>query len=211
VALYEAMWMYMESLLPEYEKLGRVRQPSGSTLSGIAPSNVYPTQDGDWVIIGANQDSVFIRLAELIGRPEWSAPDGRYGTHLARAEHQQELDDAISTWTATFGSSELLKLLAETGVPSGRIYTARDIATDEHFAAREMIVDVPEPTLGNEIVREPGVVPKLSHTPGRVAAGSPLLGQHDDEVIGGLVGPIELERLRTAGIVGSREASWSTQ
>jgi formyl-CoA transferase/succinyl-CoA--D-citramalate CoA-transferase len=201
IALYEAMWMYMESTLPEYEKLGRVREPSGSTLPGIAPSNVYPTADGDWVIIGGNQDSVFARLAELAGHPEWAAAGGRYATHLARAEHQVELDTRLGEWTRSRDSAELLKLLDEAGVPSGRIYTSRDIATDEHFAAREMIVDVPEPTLGGEIVREPGIVPKLSGTPGRVAAGSPLLGQHNDEVLGGVLGADELDRLRSVGVV----------
>ncbi|MCU1658472.1 MAG: Formyl-CoA transferase, partial [Pseudonocardiales bacterium] len=201
VALYEAMWMYMESTLPEYEKLGQVRGPSGSVLPGIAPSNVYPTADGDWVIIGGNQDSVFARLAELAGRPEWAASGGRYETHVARGAFQVELDAELSAWTQSLDAAELLKLLAEAGVPSGRIYTARDIAADEHFAAREMIVEVSEPTLDGEIVREPGVMPKLSATPGRVRAGSPLLGEHNDEILGSVVDAAALERLRGAGIV----------
>jgi crotonobetainyl-CoA:carnitine CoA-transferase CaiB-like acyl-CoA transferase len=201
VALYEAMWMYMESTLPEYEKLGRVRQPSGSVLAGIAPSNVYPSADGDWVLIGGNQDSVFGRLAALAGHCEWAEPGGLYATHLRRGERQAELDAALTEWTRTLDSAELLKRLDDAGVPSGRIYTARDIATDEHFAAREMIVAVEEPTLDGEIVREPGIVPKLSHTPGRIRRGSPLLGQHNDDVLGPLVGAAELDRLRTVGVV----------
>jgi formyl-CoA transferase/succinyl-CoA--D-citramalate CoA-transferase len=201
VALYEAMWMYMESTLPEYEKLGHVREPSGPVLPGIAPSNVYPTRDGDWLIIGANQDTVFGRLAELAGHPEWAAPGGRYDTHLARAARQTELDDEIAEWTRTLDSGELLKLLADAGVPSGRIYTARDISTDAHFAARKMIVDVAEPTLGGEVVREPGVVPKLSATPGAVRRGSPMLGEHNDEVLGAAVGGEHLAELRSAGVV----------
>ncbi|MDT4937962.1 MAG: formyl-CoA transferase [Pseudonocardiales bacterium] len=201
VALYEAMWMYMESTLPEYEKLGRVRGPSGPVLPGIAPSNVYPTRDGDWVIIGANQDSVFGRLAELAGRPDWSAAGGRYDTHLARAARQTELDDELTEWTRGMESNELLKLLAEAGVPSGRIYTSRDIATDDHFAARDMIIEVAEPTLDGEVVREPGVVPKLSGTPGTVRRGSPLLGEHNDEVLAGAVGGERLAELRSAGVV----------
>lgn len=201
VALYEAMWMYMESTLPEFEKLDQVRQPSGSTLPGIAPSNVYPTGDGDWIIIGGNQDSVFGRLAELAGHPEWAAPGGRYETHLARGALQEELDGEIAAWTASLPGADLLKLLSDAGVPSGRIYTSRDIATDPHYAARDMIVEVSEPMLGGEIVRQQGVVPKLSETPGGVAAGSPLLGQHTDEVLRAVVGADELERLRVADVV----------
>jgi formyl-CoA transferase/succinyl-CoA--D-citramalate CoA-transferase len=170
-------------------------------LAGIAPSNVYPSADGDWVLIGGNQDSVFGRLAALAGHCEWAEPGGLYATHLRRGERQAELDAALTEWTRTLDSAELLKRLDDAGVPSGRIYTARDIATDEHFAAREMIVAVEEPTLDGEIVREPGIVPKLSHTPGRIRRGSPLLGQHNDDVLGPLVGAAELDRLRTVGVV----------
>jgi formyl-CoA transferase/succinyl-CoA--D-citramalate CoA-transferase len=201
VALYEAMWMYMESTLPEFEKLGRVRGPSGPVLPGIAPSNVYPAADGDWVIIGANQDSVFARLAEAAGRPDWVAPGAPYATHLGRGERQAELDAEICAWTAALDSGELLKRLAEAGVPGGRIYTARDIAADEHYAARDMIIEVAEPGLAGETVREPGVVPKLTGTPGRVRRGSPLLGEHNDEILGPAVGRAEVDRLRAARVV----------
>jgi crotonobetainyl-CoA:carnitine CoA-transferase CaiB-like acyl-CoA transferase len=201
VALYEAMWMYMESLLPEFEKLGRVRRPSGPVLPGIAPSNVYPAADGHWVIIGANQDSVFARLAELADRPDWVAAGGPYATHLGRGERQAELDAELCAWTVTLDSGELLKRLAAGGIPGGRIFTARDIAADEHYTARDMILEIPEPTLAGETVREPGVVPKLTGTPGRVRRGSPLLGEHNDEILGAAVGPAELARLRAAGVV----------
>jgi len=199
VGLYEAMWMYMESTLPEFEKLGRVRGPSGPVLPGIAPSNVYPAADGDWVIIGANQDSVFARLAELAGRPDWAAASAPYETHLGRGERQAELDAELCAWTATLDSDELLKRLAEAGVPGGRIYTARDIAADEHYAARDMIIEVPELALAGETVREPGVVPKLTGTPGQVRRGSPMLGEHNDEILAAAVGGAEVDRLRAAG------------
>jgi formyl-CoA transferase/succinyl-CoA--D-citramalate CoA-transferase len=201
VALYEAMWMYMESMLPEFEKLGRVRGPSGPVLPGIAPSNVYPAADGHWVIIGANQDSVFARLAELADRPDWVAAGGPYATHLGRGERQAELDAELCAWTVTLDSGELLKRLAAGGIPGGRIFTARDIAADEHYAARDMILEIPEPTLAGETVREPGVVPKLTGTPGRVRRGSPRLGEHNDEILGAAVGMSELARLRAAGVV----------
>jgi crotonobetainyl-CoA:carnitine CoA-transferase CaiB-like acyl-CoA transferase len=162
---------------------------------------VYPTRDGDWVIIGANQDSVFGRLAELAKHPEWSASGGPYDTHIARGARQGELDDKLAEWTRTMESAELLKLLSEAGVPSGRIYTSRDISTDDHFAARDMIVEVAEPTLDGETVRGPGVVPKLTGTPGTVRRGSPVLGEHTNEVLGGVIGDERLAELRTAGVV----------
>ncbi len=199
VALYEAMWMYMESTVAEYEKLGTVRGPTGSVLPGIAPSNVYPTADGDWVIIGANQDSVFGRLAAAMGHPEWTAWGAAYSTHLGRGAAQDELDAAISEWTVTRPAAGLLDLLAEAGVPCGRIFTARDIADDPHYAARQMIVDVPEPGLGGETVPMPGVVPKLGETPGAVVRGAPLLGEHNDEILGALAARAP-RRLRSAGI-----------
>ena len=186
VALYEAMWMYMESTVAEFEKLGTTRGPTGAVLPGIAPSNVYPTADGDWVIIGANQDSVFGRLAAAMGRPEWSAAGAAYSTHLGRGAAQDELDAAISAWTVTLTATELLMTLEQAGVPSGRIFTARDIAEDPHYAAREMIVDVPEPGLNGETVPMPGIVPKLGETPGRLNRGAPLLGEHNDEILGAL-------------------------
>jgi crotonobetainyl-CoA:carnitine CoA-transferase CaiB-like acyl-CoA transferase len=136
-----------------------------------------------------------------MGRSDWVAPGTPYETHLGRGQRQAELDAELSAWSATLSSSELLKRLAEAGVPGGRIYTSRDIAADEHYAARDMIVEVPEPALAGETVREPGVVPKLSGTPGRVRRGSPLLGEHNDEILAALVGAAEVERLRMEGVV----------
>lgn len=184
VALYEAMWMYMESLLPEYAKLGEVRGPTGPLLPGIAPSSVYPTRDGRWIVIGANKDSVFARLAEVMDRPDWVDSQGAYATHLQRGAAQAELDAEIARWTAARSMDELLTLLSEAGVPAGRIYTAADILHDPQYRAREMVVDVPTPALDGELVPMPGVVPKLSRTPGVIRRGAPLLGEHNDEVLG---------------------------
>ncbi|MDQ3810794.1 MAG: CoA transferase, partial [Chloroflexota bacterium] len=201
VAIYEAMWAYMESILPEYDKLGVVRQPTGSALVGIAPSNVYPTADGQWVVIGANQDNVFRRFATAIGRPEWAAEGAALATHVGRGQRQAELDEAIAEWTRLQPTDVLLARLDAAGVPAARMYTAADIAADPHYAAREMIVEVAEPGLGGESVRMQGIVPRLSDTPGRLTRGGPLLGEHNAEVWGALVGPERTAELARLGVI----------
>ena len=201
IGIYEAVWAYMESILPEYDKLGRIRERTGSILPGVAPSNVYPTAGGEWVLIAANADNVFRRFAEAIGHPEWAA-DARFATHLARGRHQQELDDLIAQWTSTRAIDEILALLDQAGVPAGRIYSARDIARDPHYAARGMIASVFDPQLGEEI-RVQGIVPKLSATPGSIRASGPALGEHNREVYCDLLGlsEPELARLAAEGVV----------
>lgn len=201
VGIYEAMWAYMESLLPEYEKLGRVRQPTGAILPGVAPSNVYPTADGEWMVIGANHDAVFRRLATAMGHPEWAEPGGDYATHEDRGKRQTELDGTIAEWTRTLAAADLLRRMDEAGVPAGRIFTAANIATDPHYAARDMVIEVPDPGLAGETVRMQAVVPRLSETPGRVARGGPLLGEHNAEVWGGLLGAERLADLKRLGVV----------
>jgi formyl-CoA transferase/succinyl-CoA--D-citramalate CoA-transferase len=201
VAIYEAMWSYMESLLPEYDKLGVVRQPTGSVLTGIAPSNVYPTADGQWVLIGANMDTIFERFAAAIGQAEWSTVDHPYSTHRGRGTYMREIDACVTEWTGTRTADEVLEVLEKAGVPAGRIFTAAEIARDPHYAARGMLVSVPEPNLDGELVRMQGVVPKLSETPGSFTRGGPLLGEHNDEVWGGLVGAERLAELRHQGVV----------
>ena len=180
VAIYEAVWAYMESTIGDYDKLGLVREPTGARLAGVAPSSVYPTADGIWVLIAANRDTVFRRLALAMGSPDL-AWDPQYQTHEARGRHQNELDDLITRWSIGEDSSELLKTLDEHGVPAGRIYTAADIASDPHYQAREMIVHVRNDLI-EEDVAMPGIVPKLSSTPGLVRTGGPLLGEHNVEV-----------------------------
>ena len=201
VALYEAMWMYMESLLADYSILGLERQPTGATLPGIAPSNVYPTATGEWIIIAANQNTVFTRLARAMGRNDWLSADSPFATHLGRGRLQAELDSDIAEWTIQRNAGDVLDLMVEYGVPAGRIYTAKDIANDPHYAAREMIVSVPESNLGGEEVPMPGVVPKLTRSPGRVLGGAPLLGEHTEEVLRDVVDPDRLRHLQEAGLV----------
>ncbi|MGF1662815.1 MAG: CaiB/BaiF CoA transferase family protein [Kineosporiaceae bacterium] len=199
-AIYEAVLAMMESLVPEWEIAGYQRERTGSVLPNVAPSNAYPTADGEMVLVAANQDSVFARLAGVMGHPDL-AGDPRYATHSARGAHAAELDALIAEWTAGQPADDLLARLADAGVAAGRIYRARDMLADPHFAAREAIVRVAHPEFG-EIPMQ-NVAPKLSATPGRVRHPGPDLGQHNDEVYRGLLGldDAELRRLRTEGVV----------
>ena len=163
-ALYEAVLQVMEALIPEYSVAGMIRERSGAILPGIAPSNVYAAKDGDY-LIGANQDGIFKRLCEAMGRPEL-AEDPRYATHAARGEHQAELDALIGAWTGTLSVDALETLLIAHGVPAGRVYRAPEMLNDPHFAAREAILTLPHPRWGE--IKMQNVFPKLSQTPGGV-------------------------------------------
>ncbi|MDG4831645.1 CoA transferase [Solwaraspora sp. WMMD1047] len=179
-AIYESVLALMESLLPEYALTGYVRERTGSILPNVAPSNAYPTQDGASILIAANQDTVFRRLAATMGRADL-ATDPRYASHAARGENQAALDELIAAWTATFDQEALLKLLHDGGVPAGLVYTAREMLADEHFAARESIIELPHPEMGAFPMHN--VAPRLSGTPGRLRWVGPKLGQHTDEVL----------------------------
>ncbi len=199
-AIYEAVLALMESLIPEYQIAGYQRERTGTTLPNVAPSNVYPAADGEMILIAANQDTVFRRLARAMGRPEL-ATDERYATHGARGTSMAELDDLIATWSATHKADDLLALLEEHGVPAGRIYTARDMLGDPHFAAREAIVRLVHPDLGDFAMHN--VVPKLSASPGRIRHLGPELGEHNDEIYRDLLGlpDDEVASLRSAGVI----------
>ncbi|MEE9580882.1 MAG: CoA transferase, partial [Nitrosomonadaceae bacterium] len=177
-AIYEAVLGMMESLIPEYQKAGYIRERTGSILPNVAPANVYPTKDGEY-LIAANQDTVFKRFAEAMGRPEL-AEDERYATHGARGKHQQELDDMIAEWTKTMTAAELRELMNEYGVPNGKIYRAPDMLEDIHFKAREAIITMPHPAFDE--LKMHNVFPKLSDMPGKVKWCGPELGQHNDEI-----------------------------
>ncbi|GAA4482094.1 CaiB/BaiF CoA-transferase family protein [Actinoallomurus oryzae] len=194
-AIYEAVLAMMESLLPEWTVAGYQRERTGPVLGNVAPSNVYPTKDGEMVLIAANQDTVFRRLAAAMERPDLAADD-RYATHAARGRNMAELDALISAWTARFGVEELLGRLHDGGVPTGRIYTARDMFADPHFAAREAIVRLVHPELGELPMQ--GVFPRLGETPGSVRRLGPALGEHNAEVYGDLLGIGEEERAALA-------------
>lgn len=194
-AIYEAVLAVMECLVTEYDVGGYVRERTGSILPRIAPSNVYPSRDGKMVLIGANQDTVFRRLAEAMDRPEL-ADDPRYADHVARGNNQAGLDDVIAAWTRTLDSDELVARLNAHGVPNGGMYRAPEMLEDAHFAAREAIVRVADPVFGP--MRMQNVAPRLSETPGGVRSTAPTLGAHNDEVLGGLLGIDEAERARLA-------------
>ena len=204
-AIYEAVLAVMENLVTEYDKGGYIRERTGAILPRIAPSNVYPTRDGAFVLIAANQDTVFRRLAAAMGRAEL-AGDPRYATHTARGQHQAELDALIADWTRTQDREPLGHLLDEAGVPRGDIYRAPEMLEDAHFKARDAIVSVMHPTLGQ--MRMQNVAPRLSETPGQVRTPGPELGQHNAEVLGGLLGldAQRLARLIEAGVIGKVQA-----
>ncbi len=199
-ALYEAVFQVMESLVPEYVASGYVRERSGSVLPGIAPSNVYPCSDGEY-LIGANQDTVFGRLCAAMGRPEL-AHDPRYVDHVSRGRNQVELDNLIADWTRTLTIAELEAAMIEHGVPAGRLYRPQDMLDDPHFAAREAIIDVPHPRWG--AVKMQNVFPKLSATPGSVRRAAPAtVGQDNADVYGALLGldAAALADLHARGVV----------
>ena len=199
-AIYEAVLAVMESLIPEYAATGYIRERTGAVLPNIAPSNVYPTADGQMVLIAANHDVVFGRLAGAMGRPEL-ADDPSYATHGARGEHQVELDGLIAEWTATLSAADLHALLVEHQIPTGRIFRAPEMLEDPHFAARQAIVRLLHPELGELPMQN--VAPKLSASPGSLRWVGPELGQHNQEVLQGLLGlsAADLERYAAAGVV----------
>ena len=180
VALYEAMFNCMESLLPDYDGDGYVRERSGSTLPGIAPSNLYPCKDGSYVLIAGNADSLFNRLMTAIGRADLR-DDPALARNDGRAAQMQRIDDAIGAWTAKRTLEEVLREMEKAEVPAGRIYSAADIAGDPHYAARGMIENV---MAGDGApLKVPGIVPKLSATPGAIRAPAPKLGEHTELVL----------------------------
>ena len=179
VALHEAVFNVMESLIPEYSAFGVVREAAGSALPGIAPSNAYPCQDG-WVLVAGNGDSIFKRLMDTIGRPDLgAAPD--LADNAGRVARVQELDAAIGAWSAQRTVQQVLDALGNARVPAGKVYTAKDIAEDPHYRARDMLLS--QTTRDGYTVQVPGIVPKLSATPGTIRSSAPHLGDDTDAVL----------------------------
>lgn len=180
VALYEAVFSVMESLLPEYDAFGAVRERTGSILPGIAPTSAYRCGDGNFVLIAGNGDSIFRRLALAMGREDL-ASDPSLAGNAGRAARQEWLDGEIEAWTAQRSPDEVLTILERAEVPCSRIYTVRDIVADAHYEARAMIREAR--LADGSTLKVPGIVPKLDRTPGDFAGGGPALGQHTDEVL----------------------------
>ena len=199
VALYESVFNVTESLLPEFDAQRVVRERSGSTLPGIAPSNLYPCSDGSYVLIAGNADSLYRRLMTAIGREDLR-DDPALARNDGRAAQMERIDEAIAAWTARFTQEEVLSEMQKAEVPAGRIYSAADIAADPHYAAREMIQEV---VAGDgEPLKVPGVIPKLSATPGAIRSAAPKLGEHTDEVLRGLgFSANEIAALRAKNVV----------
>jgi crotonobetainyl-CoA:carnitine CoA-transferase CaiB-like acyl-CoA transferase len=199
-ALYESVLQVMESIVPEYDLMGLIRERSGSILPGIAPSNVYSCKDGEYMI-GANKDSLWRRLAEAMGRPELG-DDPRYATHLARGTNQLELDELINAWTRTLTVDALDALMTQCSIPAGRVYRAPEMIADPHFQAREAIIDVETERYGT--LKMQNAFPKLSVTPSSVRHPAPSkVGQHNEDVFGELLGMSahDIEALQAAGIM----------
>jgi len=184
-SIYESVFAYMESLVPEWVLGGYQRERTGAVLPNVSPSNVYVTKDGEGVLIAANMDSVFRRLAAAMDKPEL-ADDDRYATHSARGAHSDELDEMINAWSATWPADALLDHLVAHAVPSGRIFKAKDMLSDPQYVARESIIQVQHPELGMFPMQN--IFPRLSETPGEVRWAGPDLGAHNDEVLRGLLG-----------------------
>jgi formyl-CoA transferase len=199
VALYESVFAMMESLLPEFDASGHVREPSGSALPGITPSNAYRCQGGDYVLIAGNGDSIFKRLMGVIGREDLASDESL--THNdGRSEQAEMIDAAIQAWAEERSRDAILQALDDARVPAGYPYTAEDIAHDPHYLAREMIQTFTRPN--GKPLKVPGVLPKLSATPGRLGDGGPSLGQHTDDVLDEMgIDQQTRAKLRQAGII----------
>ena len=201
VSLMEASFALLESTVPEYDRLGIVRGPQGTNLKGIAPSNIFKSSDDTWMVIAANADKVFRRLCDAIGRPEL-ADDERFATHLARGDNQEEIEGIVAEWAARHTAKEIDEILNEAGVICGPIYTIADIFDDPQYRAREMLVTHVDPEFGEYV--GPGIVPKLSRTPGGVRWSATWEeGSHNREIYGDLLGLAdeELERLSAEGVL----------
>ena len=198
-ALYEATFNLLEGVVPEYDGGGVVREPSGSTITGIVPTNTYRCADGKFIIIGANGDSIFKRLCEKMGRPDM-AEDARLATNAGRVEYEQEIDAAIAEWLAALDSKTALSLLVDARVPSGPIFSVADMMVNEHFIARGLFEEV---DVNGKPLKIPAMVPKMSETPGRTDWPGQEVGASNEEIYSELLGlsPEEIANLTASGVL----------
>jgi len=200
VALTESILSITEGLLPEYAALNTVRQPAGGRIATAAPTNAYPTLDMSWILIAANSDRLFTKLAELMGRPDL-VDDERFQGNRERVRHAAILDDIISAWTRTFTSDELVERLIGAEIPNTKVYTASDIAKDPQFRHRQMVQEVVDPHFPNML--HPGIVPHFPEIPGTIAWPGPEVGEHTEEILRELLdlSPSQITALRTQGVI----------
>lgn len=200
VALFEAVFNLLEAVIPEFDGAGVVRGPSGSTVTGIVPTNTYLCADGRYVIIGGNGDSIFKRLMLAAGREDL-ANDPRLANNAGRVQHEQMIDDALSAWCASLDSTRLLQRLEEARVPAGPIYSVADMFDDPHFHARGLFEQV---EINGKPLRIPAMMPKLGSTPGRTRWPGPAMGSHNEEVLRDGLGldAAAWETLKKAGVIG---------
>jgi len=185
VALTESVLSMMEGMLPEYGRMGKVKQPTGGGIATAAPSNAYPTADGAWMLIAANSEPLFARLAALMGQPDLK-DDPRFIGNQARVEHADLLDGLIADWSCAHSAAELDALLNKADIPSSRAYTAADAAADPQYRFRGMVREVEDPLVGT--VLHSGIVPHVPESPGTVRSTGPTIGQHSDEILRELCG-----------------------
>jgi crotonobetainyl-CoA:carnitine CoA-transferase CaiB-like acyl-CoA transferase len=199
VAIYESVFNMLEAVVPEYDAEGLVRGPSGSTLTGIVPSNTYRCRDERYVVIGANGDSLFQRLMQALGRPDL-ADDPRLANNTGRVQHETEIDAVIAQWARAHDAEEVLRVLDAAGVPGGPIYSVAEMSRDPHFNARGLFESV---EVDGAPLKIPAILPRLADTPGHTDWPGPKLGEHTDEVLGSLLHltPAQLTELRQQQVI----------
>ena len=198
IALYESMFNLLEAVIPEYDGAGLVRQPSGTTITGIVPTNTYRCADGKYLVIGGNGDSIFVRLMKAVGREDMANND-RYKNNSDRVRHESEIDQVLESWCRTVDLSEAMAVLEAHRVPCGPVYNAADMMQDKHFKYRELFEQV---EINGEPLKIPAIMPKLSDTPGSTEWPGPELGSHTDEILLGLgLEKSRIKALKEAGIV----------
>jgi len=198
VALYESMFNLLEAVIPEYDGAGVVRQPSGTTVTGIVPTNTYKCADGKFLVIGGNGDSIFVRLMQAVGRADM-AGDEKYSTNANRVTHEQEIDKVLASWCSNLPLAEAMSILEDSRVPCGPVYSAVEMMADEHFNYRGLFEQV---EINGEPLKLPAMMPKLAGTPGGTEWPGPEIASHTDEILEGLgIDSATITHLKSLGVV----------
>lgn len=198
IALYESMFNLLEAVIPEYDGAGQVREPAGTTVTGIVPTNTYRCADGKFLVIGGNGDSIFVRLMKAIGRDDMAESD-RYKTNADRVAHEKEIDVVLESWSKSLDLESAIKVLEDHRVPCGPVYNAEDMMQDKHFKYRELFEQV---EINGEPLKIPALMPKLVDTPGGTEWPGPELGSHTDEILQGLgLDQTRIDALKESGVV----------